>query len=281
LGRDDVRILRSLVRRKSQPLRSVPVQEKEGERRLKSSALRLAALALAATASLLAHDVITTKITWSREVSRVIYKRCIQCHTGDVSFATYEDARPWAKAIKEEVLARRMPPWGAVKGFGEFRNDNSLSQEEIDLIAQWVEGGAPEGDPNLLPERPSPATAKKQARPGMPVSSPLTLAHDITLEAIRPTQTVVSAKITAIEPDGTIEPLLWLYNYNSKWGQTFVYKMPLFLPKGTRIEMAPPVALELITATQKPAHQTKTYSPARASGTAPTPGSSPAVEKSR
>ena len=59
---------------------------------------------------------------------------------------TYDDARPWAKAIRDEVLARRMPPWGAVKGVGEFRDDPSLSQIEIDMIVNWVEGGAPKGD---------------------------------------------------------------------------------------------------------------------------------------
>ena len=66
-----------------------------------------------------------------------------------MSLLTYESARPWAKAIKEEVLNRRMPPWGAVKGFGDFRDDPSLTQDEITRIAEWVEGGAPEGDPAL------------------------------------------------------------------------------------------------------------------------------------
>ncbi len=242
--------------------------------------MKLAVLILAAAPALLAHDVISTKLTWSREISRVMYKRCIQCHTGDVSFTTYEDARPWAKAIKEEVLSRRMPPWGAVKGFGEFQDDRSLTQEEIDLIAQWVEGGAPEGDPNLLPERPIPAVSKKLVRAGIPVHSPLTLSHDTTVEAIRPTQSVASAKITAHKPDGTIEPMLWLFNYNQKWPQTFVYRLPLSLPKGTRIETTSPIAFELITQAPKQARQTKTYSPARAAGTGPTPGSSPAAQKS-
>src|SRR4030081_3786137 len=101
-----------------------------------------------------AHDVITTPITFSREISRLVYNRCASCHhDGGSAFSltTYAEARPWAKAIKEEVLERRMPPWGAIKGFGEFKNDASLSQEEITLIAEWVEGGAPEGDPSFLP----------------------------------------------------------------------------------------------------------------------------------
>ena len=59
---------------------------------------------------------------------------------------TYAVARPWAVAIKEEVLERRMPPWGAVKGFGDFRNDKALTPEQMELIISWVGGGVPEGE---------------------------------------------------------------------------------------------------------------------------------------
>ena len=85
--------------------------------------LRAALLILASFGVAEAHDIITTKITWSKEVSRLVYKRCASCHRkGGSAFSlmTYEESRPWAKAIKEEVLERRMPPWGAVKGFGGY-----------------------------------------------------------------------------------------------------------------------------------------------------------------
>jgi hypothetical protein len=71
-----------------------------------------------------------------------------------MSLATYEEARPWAKAIKEEMLEKRMPPWHAVKGYGDFRNAPSLTQREIDLVVNWVEGGAPKGDDKDLPKGP-------------------------------------------------------------------------------------------------------------------------------
>ena len=58
---------------------------------------------------------------------------------------TYELARPWARAIREEILERRMPPWGAVEGFGHFSNDVSLTQREMDIILSWADGGAPSG----------------------------------------------------------------------------------------------------------------------------------------
>jgi hypothetical protein len=201
-----------------------------------------------------AHDLITTKITWSKEIARIVNARCISCHTaGEISFGTYQQARPWAKAIKEEVLERRMPPWGSVKGFGEFKNDISLSQEEITLIAEWVEGGAPEGDPGFLPTRPSIRLSPKSIKRGLPVRGNLALNAAVTLEAIRPTVAASDVQITARRPDGTIEPLLWLYNYKPEWKHTFLYRTPIQLPKGTMIEMTRPVDIELITATSRPA----------------------------
>ena len=62
-----------------------------------------------------------------------------------MSLAAYEEARPWAEAIKEEVLTRRMPKWHAARGYGDFSNDPSLSPFEIALIAAWADGGAPRG----------------------------------------------------------------------------------------------------------------------------------------
>src|SRR5579872_4883096 len=104
-----------------------------------------------------AHDIITTRITWSHEVSRIIYRRCATCHhPGGSAFSlmTWEEARPWAVAIKDEVLARRMPPWNAVKGFGEFKDERALSQDDLDVLANWVVGGAPEGNPLYSPPKP-------------------------------------------------------------------------------------------------------------------------------
>lgn len=105
-----------------------------------------------------AHEPITTKILFNKEVVRVLQKNCLGCHKpGGIapwSLATYEEARPWAKAIKEELLEKRMPPWPAVKGFGDFRNAPPLTQREIDVIVNWVEGGAPPGKPEDLPPGP-------------------------------------------------------------------------------------------------------------------------------
>src|SRR5579862_3123760 len=130
---------------------------------------RLLLLLTLAAPLLPAHDVFSTKITWSRDISRIVVKRCLGCHqTGGTAFslATFEESRPWAKAIKEEVINRRMPPWGAVKGFGEFKNDPSLTQEEIGLISDWVEGGSPEGEKIYLPEMKAPLLTPAVAAKG-------------------------------------------------------------------------------------------------------------------
>jgi hypothetical protein len=68
-----------------------------------------------------------------------------------MSFLTYKDARPWAKAIKAAVLARKMPPWFAEQGVGHFKNDRTLTSKEIETLVRWADTGAPEGNPRHAP----------------------------------------------------------------------------------------------------------------------------------
>jgi hypothetical protein len=97
----------------------------------------------------LSHNPTTTTVLFNREVSSIFRQKCAACH-GEALMAmpldTYAQARPWAVAIKEEVLARRMPPWPAERGYGDFANDTSLTTREFDFLLSWVEGGAPSGD---------------------------------------------------------------------------------------------------------------------------------------
>ena len=127
--------------------------------RYKRLALVLFALAVALMSFVFAsaHEPITTKVRFNKEVIRVLQRSCLGCHRPGgiaMSLATYDEARPWAKAIKEELLEKRMPPWHAVKGYGEFRNTPPLTQRDVDLIVNWVEGGAPKGDEKDLPNGP-------------------------------------------------------------------------------------------------------------------------------
>jgi len=210
--------------------------------------LRILAFLLVGLGVAQAHDIITTKITFSKEISRLIYKRCATCHReGGSAFSlmTYAEARPWAKAIKEEVLERRMPPWEAVKGFGEFRDDRGLSQEELETISSWVEGGAPEGEPKYLP--PLPKLTAWQDPPAPKGSSEVVaadgqkLAASSQLLAIRAKnlKAGASVQVVAVRPDSSIEPLLWIYQYKSEFHRTYYYAAPIALPAGTKIEMSP------------------------------------------
>ncbi|MEO8126284.1 MAG: thiol-disulfide isomerase [Bryobacteraceae bacterium] len=88
--------------------------------------------------------------TFHRDVLPILQNRCQECHrTGQIApmpFATYQQTRPWAKAILEAVLSRKMPPWFADPAYGHFANDSALSKAEIETLASWVHGGAPEGN---------------------------------------------------------------------------------------------------------------------------------------
>ena len=94
--------------------------------------------------------------TFHKDIEPILQKNCQSCHRpgqiAPMSLLSYTAARPWARAIKTKVVAREMPPWFADPHQNvEYRTDRSLEQEEIDLIAKWVDAGAPEGDPKDAP----------------------------------------------------------------------------------------------------------------------------------
>ena len=107
--------------------------------------------------------------TFHKHVEPVLQARCQTCHrpgeAAPMSLLTYKDARPWAKAIKEAVLVRKMPPWFADPKHGQFANDSRLSQDEIDTLTAWVDGGAKEGD---LKDAPKPLTFTEGWAMGQP-----------------------------------------------------------------------------------------------------------------
>ncbi len=96
-----------------------------------------------------------TPRTFTKDVAPILQARCQTCHrpgeAAPMSLLTYQEARPWAKAMKEAVLLKRMPPWFADSSVGHFKNDRSLSQSEINTLVSWVDTGAQEGDAKDLP----------------------------------------------------------------------------------------------------------------------------------
>jgi hypothetical protein len=180
----------------------------------------------------------------------LIYDRCASCHReGGSSFSlmTYQDAQPHAVAMKAAVLSRRMPPWGAVKGFGDFRNDQGLSQEQVELISDWVEGGMLKGNnPNVRPEPPKFDKPSADAPPatGIIVRGGSTLRQPMILDGVLP-QSIPqrrSLQIVAALPDGRVEPLVWLYEYRNAYRHPFLFRRPLPLPAGTVIRGLPAAA---------------------------------------
>ncbi len=120
---------------------------------------------------LIAAPVLASPPTFSKDVAPILYKSCVECHRPDamapMPLITYEDARPWARAVKQKVMKREMPPWGADPAIGKFSNDVSLKQSEIDTIAAWVDAGAPQGNPADLPAAPKYATGWSIGKPDL------------------------------------------------------------------------------------------------------------------
>src|SRR5947209_2336751 len=121
---------------------------------------RVNVLVIAAALSLLGMAVDArgaTQVTFSKDVAPILQARCQECHQPNsiapMSLITYENARPWARSIKERVATRQMPPWHIDRTVGvqKFKNDMSLSDEQVDTIVRWVDAGAPQGDPKHMP----------------------------------------------------------------------------------------------------------------------------------
>src|SRR5262244_2122968 len=90
-------------------------------------------------------------VTFAKDVAPIVFNKCATCHRpGEpvpMSLTSYQEVRPWAKAVKEQILERSMPPWYADPGSSlKFRNERLLSQKEIDTIVAWVDAGSPKGD---------------------------------------------------------------------------------------------------------------------------------------
>jgi hypothetical protein len=137
---------------------------------------RAAAAALATVARAGAHAPDHPDLTYHKDVEPIIQRACQECHRpgsiAPLSLVAFKDVRPWARAIKNRVARREMPPWHIEKGVGvqHFKHDRGLSDREIETIVAWVDGGAIEGNAGDAP----PArvfTDDDQWTIGSPISS--------------------------------------------------------------------------------------------------------------
>jgi mono/diheme cytochrome c family protein len=192
-----------------------------------------------------AHDPPRTTVTWVGDIERLVQSRCIRCHApdgkGPMSLVTYEDARPWARAMREEVLARRMPKWHAARGYGEFANDPTLSPFDIALIVAWVDGGAVRGDRSGAARQPIPIT---------PTPPPSSTARTVALScgdrplppgrllAIKPSLAEGgSAGFSVILPGGHQEIVAWIRDYEADFADTYWLESPIILRRGSRLRV--------------------------------------------
>ncbi|HEY6345165.1 MAG TPA: cytochrome c [Bryobacteraceae bacterium] len=97
------------------------------------------------------------QVTFSKDIAPIFQAKCQECHQPNsiapMSLITFADARPWARSIKERVATHQMPPWHIDRSVGvqKFKNDMSLTDEQVAMIVRWVDEGAPEGNPKDLP----------------------------------------------------------------------------------------------------------------------------------
>jgi len=122
------------------------------------------------------------EVTFTKDVAPIFFDKCTECHRpGEIapmSLLSYKDARPWARSIREKVLNREMPPWDADPAHGEFSNNRRLTQKEIEVITNWVDGGSKEGNPADLPVAPTYAQGWSIGKPDvvLTVAQPYTVA---------------------------------------------------------------------------------------------------------
>ncbi len=207
--------------------------------------------------------------TFTKDVAPIFQKHCQSCHhegtVAPMSLMTYKDARPWARAIKERVLMRDMPPWHLDKtvGIRRYKNDISLTDREIDTIAKWVDAGAPEGDAADMPKMLTFASEDEWfiGKPDLLVTTSdftmysngpdwwidqfaeMTLTEDRWIKAmeIKPTnrKIVHHAVAHAMEPNpnpGGSEIDIQLNEYAvGKYGNIFAENTGMLLKAGTRL----------------------------------------------
>lgn len=121
-------------------------------------AVLVIAVGLMGLGTVIADSKSKKEVTFSKDVAPIFYKSCAECHKPNdiapMSLLSYKESRPWARSIKEKVLAREMPPWSPDPAHGDFSNDARLSQADVDTIVAWVDQGAKEGNPKDLPAKP-------------------------------------------------------------------------------------------------------------------------------
>lgn len=149
---------------------------------------RFTLFAIVGTALMTGSAAVGAPPTFSKDVAPILYKNCASCHrSGEIapmSLLTYEEARPWAKSIREMVSRGQMPPWHAEQPHGTFSNDRRLTDAEKSTLVAWADAGAPQGDPKDLPAVPKFTEGWTIVKPDLILSmaKPFTVPASGTIE---------------------------------------------------------------------------------------------------
>ena len=130
------------------------------------------AIALLAVEAASAHKPITSKYTYTEDVYPIVSQHCGACHApggvAPMSLLTFDDARPWAESIRQELTAGHMPPWFGDPGFAGLRDPHKLSPRDLDVVLTWVTGGTPRGPANLPGDSTKTPAVRNVWRRGRP-----------------------------------------------------------------------------------------------------------------
>ena len=217
-----------------------------GSRQVARAPLACAAAALVASfaiAPAAAHDPITTAITFDREIRAILQARCASCHAAGgpapMPLTTYDEVRPWARAVKDQILARRMPKWSAAHGYGAFAGDPSLTPAEMATVAAWVDGGQPKGTARAVPAVVNPIAAAFRHE-----ASPLAIPAAAAEATLTPPSRWIGG--WTFEPG---DPLITSAAFSSADGTpigTWVAgDAPVQLPSGSGIRVTAPIHVQL------------------------------------
>jgi peroxiredoxin len=213
----------------------------------------------------------TTRFTWSGEIARIVHQRCAGCHregeAGPFALLTHEDVAGRRAVLREVIEQERMPPWTAEGPIGMYQDDRRLTPEEKRTLLEWLDGGAPEGDPDQAPPPPAPRTVDGweigvpdlvlELPKAVPVPAegvvpyrfvevPTNLAEDrwVVASEVRPgAPQVVHHVLVQVVPEGArarrgaFEPHLGFFAAMVPGGRSVVYPpgMAKRLPKGSRL----------------------------------------------
>jgi hypothetical protein len=124
--------------------------------------LAFAVAIVAGTRGVRTDDPVSSNVRFTGDIVRILDRKCAPCHSDaalSIALSNYRDVRSWGRAIREEIVEQRMPPWTVARGYGRFQNDLSLTARETTTVLSWIDGGMPRGDDRDLPSAPHPDAA--------------------------------------------------------------------------------------------------------------------------